>query len=105
MNEQVSLWQVITSLGVPVLGLLFAWLRGQIKDQVEDAKALAVRLAAAEAEVNALRAQLAAAALDAEKRYINWKYMDDFKVDIFKRFDRLEKTLSRIQPGGLHQDA
>lgn len=93
--EKIGLWEVLTSVAIPLLIAALGLLRAQITD-------LQKRLGAAEEDAAALRQKFADGALAAEQRYINWKHMDDLKVDIFKRFDRLEKALNRIQPGGVH---
>lgn len=90
---QIELWELIKVLGIPIGIVVVGFIWRRIDKNEASAN---VKLTAMQLEIDALRTQAAAAALEAERRYINWKHMDDFKIDIFKRFDRLEKSLDKI---------
>jgi hypothetical protein len=92
---QVDLWEIIKVALIPIAIIAFGLIWRRID---KNEMAANVRMTAIETEGKALRDQMHAASLEYERRYINWKTMDDFKLDIFKRFDRLEKALDRALP-------
>jgi hypothetical protein len=87
---QVDLWELFKNVGVPGLlaGVGFLWRYiNKVRDESE------ARSSANAAEIAALRLQLAASALENERRYVNSKHMDDIRNELLRRFDRIERRL------------
>lgn len=97
----IDLWDLIKAVAIPVALVVVGFIWRRIDKNEASAN---LRLNKLDLEIEALRTQIGAAALEAERRYINWKHMDDFKGDIFKRFDRLERRLESL-PGGFRPGA
>lgn len=83
---QIDLWELIKVVAIPLAIIIvgFVWRRIDKNEGTGNLRFSELKL-----ELDALRQQAASAALEAERRYINWKHMDDFKLDMFKRMDRV----------------
>jgi hypothetical protein len=87
---QVDLWELVKDVVIPALAAVvgFLWRRiDKVRDESEQ------RSAANAAEISALRLQIAAQALDNERRYVNSKHLDDIRNELVRRFDRIEGRL------------
>lgn len=102
--ESVSVWNIIVVLLIPIVAIGFGILWRLIAGAEERAsKATESALGTQRLEnerlwtqLNALRDQFSAYAIDAERRYINQQSMADLKKEIFGRFDRLEKHFDKL---------
>ncbi|TXH35317.1 MAG: hypothetical protein E6Q98_16120 [Rhodospirillaceae bacterium] len=90
----VDIWTILSVLIFPLAGFAFLFLWRRIEALQSEIKVAAAAAAAESAkiwaELSALRTQLAAAQLENERRYVNQAMFTEFKVEFFRRFDRLE---------------
>jgi hypothetical protein len=91
--ESVSVWNIIVVVLIPIVGIGFGLLLRMLGGAETRQRLENERLWT---QINALRDQAAAYAIDAERRYINQQSMQDFKTEIFKRFDRLDRHIDSL---------
>lgn len=96
----IELWELIKIIFIPggciAIGFLYREHRSLVDDCQKKREGMYDRINLQAAEINGLRLQISAAALEYERRYVNQDHLDDFKRELFKRLDRFEDVLDGV---------